>query len=203
MMSEPVESRSDDAMNELLSSSEQSTLLELARRAVVAAAGRLSAPSLSEELQTPGLTVPRACFVTLRKGKDLRGCIGQLAAGEPLWEAVVKNAEGAAIRDYRFSPVTPEEMEALQVEVSVLSAPAPMAFDSHEDLLSQLRAGIDGVVLKIGSSVSTFLPQVWDDLPEKERFMNHLARKAGLSDGAWREPGVMVERYQVHHFKEA
>jgi AmmeMemoRadiSam system protein A len=124
-------------------------------------------------------------------------------AREPLWEAVVKNAEGAAIRDYRFSPVSSEEVDALHIEISVLSPATNVDFDSPEGLLKQLRRGIDGVVLRVGSSVSTFLPQVWDDLPDKERFMNHLARKAGLSDGAWRETGVTVERYQVHHFEES
>jgi len=115
---------------------------------------------------------------------------------------VVKNAEGAAVRDYRFSPVASTEVVALRIEISVLSPALGVEFGSPEDLLAQLRPGIDGVVLRVGSSVSTFLPQVWEDLPDKERFMNHLARKAGLSDGAWRGLGVTVERYQVHHFEE-
>jgi AmmeMemoRadiSam system protein A len=169
---------------------------------VVAAAAHAPAPVLSADQATGGLVEPRACFVTLRQGKDLRGCIGQLVAREPLWEAVVKNAEGAAIRDYRFPPVTPAEVETLRVEISVLSETVPVDFDTPGGLLAQLVPGVDGVVLRIGGCVSTFLPQVWEDLPDRERFMNHLARKAGLADEAWREAGVRVERYQVHHFED-
>jgi len=149
-------------------------------------------------------TTPAACFVTLRmrQGDSLRGCIGQLSAREPLWQAVVNNAERAATKDFRFDAVRPEELDSLRIEISVLSPSVELSFSSPQELLDQLVPGRDGVILRVGSSVGTFLPQVWDDLKEKEVFLNHLARKAGAEADAWRGPGAGVSVYRVVHFEE-
>lgn len=187
---------------ESLSPVEQATLLKVAREAVGAAVRRTPEPRLTPEAITPALVIPRACFVTLRQHGELRGCIGQLTAREPLWQAVVNHAQGAAVRDFRFSPVEPQDVDGLRIEISVLSAAQPLRYDSPKQMLDQLRPGVDGVVLRIGDRVSTFLPQVWEELPAKEQFMDHLARKAGCEAQAWRGNDVVVEVYQVHHFLE-
>jgi len=177
-----------------LTERERRGLLDLARQAITATVeGRVA----------PGLRESRACFVTLWRADELRGCIGQLLAREPLWEAAVNNASRAAAKDHRFAPVTAEELGALRVEISVLTATVPLEFGTPEGLLEQLRPGIDGVVLRIGESMSTFLPQVWEDLPDKQEFMEHLSRKGGHPASAWRQAGVVVSVYQVEHFKEA
>ena len=182
---------------------ERRVLLDLARQAIEAAAAG-KAPPVADGGRLPrALLEPRACFVTLWRGDELRGCIGQLTAGEPLWEAVVKNAGRAATRDHRFPRVTLAEAGALRVEISVLTSLVPLEFESPEELLGQLRPGIDGVVLRIGESMSTFLPQVWDDLTDKESFMEHLSRKGGHEAGAWRQPGTGVSVYEVEHFEDA
>lgn len=187
----------------LLSERERSVLLALARQAIAAVVAGQEAPVISAEEVTSGLRESRACFVTLWRGKELRGCIGQLYAREPVWEAVVKNAARAAAKDHRFAPVTADELGALRVEISVLSASIPLDYRTPEELLDQLRPGMDGVVLRMGESVSTFLPQVWRDLKEKQEFMEQLSRKCGHPANAWRQAGVVVSVYQVEHFEEA
>jgi AmmeMemoRadiSam system protein A len=203
MQSLPQDNPGGDPGAVSLADVEQRLLLDLARQAMVAAATG-EAPAVVEGARLPrALLEPRACFVTLRRGDELRGCIGQLTAGEPLWEAVMKNAARAATCDRRFTRVTLAEAGALRVEISVLTSLVPLEFESPEELLGQLRPGIDGVVLRIGESVSTFLPQVWDDLKDKESFMEHLSRKGGHVAGAWRQPGSVVSVYRVEHFQDA
>jgi AmmeMemoRadiSam system protein A len=200
MESDDSESQ-DKGLRAALSPEDERELLCLARRVVEeVAAGAM--PEFTADGWSVGLNRRAACFVTLRAHGQLRGCIGQLKAVEPLWRAVVENAESAARRDHRFAPVTLEELDELEIELSVLSEPVPLVYTTPLQLLGQLRPGMDGVVLRIGGSVSTFLPQVWDDLSDKEDFMAHLSRKAGHEDEAWRGEGVEVSVYQVHHFSE-
>ncbi len=184
-----------------LSARDELALLHLARRVVevVVSGGR---SECAGEEWGEALNRRLACFVTLRTRGELRGCIGQLVAREPLWRAVVENAESAATRDHRFAPVTESELEDLEIELSVLSEPEPVKFATPEDLLDRLRPGMDGVVLRLGGRVSTFLPQVWEELADKEEFMEHLSRKAGYEGDAWRGEGVEVSVYQVRHFAE-
>lgn len=149
------------------------------------------------------LLVSRGCFVTLTVRGELRGCIGNIFPEKPLAQAVIDNACLAALNDSRFSPVTPDEVARIEIEVSVLTLPAPLRFDSPEELSSKLRPHRDGVVLKIGLHRATFLPQVWEQLPDANDFLNHLSAKAGLTPQAWREPGTEIMTYQVDAFKES
>jgi len=118
----------------------------------------------------PELAQHGAVFVTLTEQGELRGCIGSLEAWRPLHDDVVANACAAAFNDPRFAPLRAEEMSGVRVEVSLLSAPRPMSFASEEDAIGQLRPNIDGVILECGRHRGTFLPQVWESLPEPRQF---------------------------------
>ncbi len=122
----------------------------------------------------------RGTFVTLTERGNLRGCIGHIVPQESLIDGVRENALNAAFRDPRFRPLSPEEFEKIKIEVSVLTDPQPLEYSDAHDLLSKLRPGIDGVIIKKGFHQATFLPQVWDQLPNKEEFLSHLCMKAGL-----------------------
>jgi hypothetical protein len=185
------------------SPAERQQLLELARRSVkeVVTAGKL--PEADPGAWPEKFRQPKGCFVTLTKGGKLRGCIGHIVPVEPLYKAVMQNAESAARRDYRFNPVQPNELDQLSIEVSVLTEPQPLAFSSPEDLLARLQPHQDGVVLQVGGHQATFLPQVWEQIPDKVGFLNALAQKAGAPPSAWREPGATVSIYHVEAFKES
>jgi AmmeMemoRadiSam system protein B/AmmeMemoRadiSam system protein A len=178
-------------------------LLDLARRTVydVVTTGR--PPDVSAEGLAPKFTESKGCFVTLTKRGDLRGCIGYIVAQGPLYKAVIENARNAAIRDPRFPPVGLREMDQVEIEISVLTAPQPLAFSSPEELLRKLKPHQDGVVLQIGGRGATYLPQVWEQLPDRTEFLNHLAEKAGCEPDAWRQPGATVYIYHVESFKES
>ena len=142
-----------------------------------------------------------ASFVTLTKQEQLRGCIGTLEAHRPLLEDVKSNAVAAAFKDPRFSPLSSDEFHLIEIEVSLLSAMQPMRFDGEQDALSQLQPGLDGVVFEFGHYRSTFLPQVWEQLPSTDEFMAHLKSKAGLSPDFWSDE-VKLSRYTVSKWKE-
>lgn len=144
----------------------------------------------------PAFQQPGASFVTLNLDGALRGCIGSLQAYRPLVQDVAENAFNAAFRDPRFPPVTRHELPILEIHLSILSSTEPMIFNSEQDLLRQLRPGIDGLVLQEGRYRGTFLPQVWESLPEPALFLTQLKRKAGLPDHYWSE-SLIVERYTV------
>jgi AmmeMemoRadiSam system protein A len=144
----------------------------------------------------------RGTFVTLTKGGNLRGCIGHIMPQEPLLESVEDNAVSAAFRDPRFLPMSKEEWDGVKIEVSVLTDPKPLAYSGADDLLDKLRPGIDGVIIKKGYHLATFLPQVWEQLPGKEEFLNHLCMKAGLPGDAWKKGDLEVSTYQVQAFEE-
>jgi AmmeMemoRadiSam system protein A len=145
------------------------------------------------------LRVPGASFVTLRLDGELRGCIGTIDAHRALGDDVAWNARAAAYRDPRFPPVGAGELPRLQVEVSVLSAREPLPTVSESDALAKLRPGIDGIALEYGAMSATFLPQVWESLPEPDAFLEHLRRKAGLPARFW-HPDVRLSRYTVEKF---
>lgn len=144
----------------------------------------------------PELQKPGASFVTLDLHGELRGCIGSLQAHRPLAQDVVENAFSAAFRDPRFPPVQADELSVLELHISILSAPQPIQSDSEADLLRQLRPGIDGLILTDGHHRATFLPQVWESLPQPAEFLAHLKRKAGLPTHHW-SPTLQFERYTV------
>jgi MEMO1 family protein len=142
-----------------------------------------------------------ATFVTLTKDGNLRGCIGSLAPARALGEDVAENALGAAFRDPRFPAMTAAEWPQCKVEVSLLSTPKPLRFADEADLIVQIEAGEDGLIIEADGKRGTFLPQVWQDLPEKRTFLAHLLKKAGLPADA-RLTRCKVSRYRVAKWKE-
>lgn len=142
------------------------------------------------------LTVPRATFVTLEKHGQLRGCIGMLTAVRPLVEDIAENAFSAAFNDPRFPPLTADELDELDIHLSILTPAEPMEFSSEQDLLSQLQPNVDGLILQEGFRRGTFLPSVWEQLPEPEQFLRHLKQKAGLPPDYWSD-SIKVSRYHA------
>lgn len=142
-----------------------------------------------------------ACFVTLTQQQQLRGCIGTLEAHRSLLEDVKSNARAAALQDTRFSPLTAKELNFTEIEVSLLSAMEPVNFSNEQEALAQLRPGIDGVAFEYGSYRSTFLPQVWQQLPDTKEFIAHLKHKAGLSRDFWADQ-VKLSIYTVTKWQE-
>jgi AmmeMemoRadiSam system protein B/AmmeMemoRadiSam system protein A len=174
------------------------TLLDIARNSIEAALGASELKLLPDE---PRFKPARATFVTLTQNGKLRGCIGSLEAQRPLGEDVRHNARAAALSDPRFPPLTSEELASTRIEVSLLSTPQQLAFADHGDLIAQLRPGEDGLILECGEASGTFLPQVWENLPDPEQFVAELKRKAGLSP-AVSTAKCRVQRYRVLKWKE-
>ena len=146
------------------------------------------------------LCQPGASFVTLKLDGQLRGCIGHLEASQELVLDVVDNAALSAFSDPRFAPLSASEFEMLEISLSILSTPEPLAFSSEEDLLRKIRPGIDGLILKEGERQGTFLPSVWESLPEPEGFLRHLKQKAGLPEDYWSD-SLQVLRYTAQEIK--
>jgi AmmeMemoRadiSam system protein A len=185
-----------------LSDKERQYLLQLARETIARQLRGKGPPSVDLDALPEALARDGACFITLTKRGALRGCIGSLEPRRLLVEDVCENAAAAAFRDPRFPPVGTEELNDLCVEVSILSAPRPLSYDDADDLIAQLRPGVDGVVIESGWNRATFLPQVWDKLPDPHQFLEQLCRKAYLPADAYRKPGLDVYTYQVEKFKE-
>jgi len=137
-----------------------------------------------------------ACFVTLNFNRQLRGCIGSLEAYQPLADDITNNAYAAAFSDPRFPPLNRYEVDHVDIEVSILSAQEAIEFTDEEDLLQQLRPDADGLVIEDQSKRGTFLPTVWESLPEKKDFLNHLKLKAGLPEDYWSD-SLRVYRYST------
>ena len=173
-------------------------LIAAARGAIEAAFGRLDARARPHAaLEEPGAT-----FVTLEQDGELRGCIGSLVAHRRLAVDVRENALAAAFRDPRFAPLNSRELDVTTVEVSLLAPPAPFEVADEDDLLSRLVPGVDGIVIELGARRATFLPQVWESLPDPRDFVGALKRKAGLPADFW-SPEVRVSRYTVARWHEA
>jgi|SRR5579859_1900957 len=185
-----------------LTRAEKVQLLRLARQGLEAAVRGQAPPPLADEARTPALVQPGCSFVTLSEQGELRGCIGGLMAEEPLWRDVQRRAGQAGLHDYRFIPVQPAELPQIEIEVSVLSEPAPLDYATPDELLRRLRPHVDGVVLRQGLSRATFLPQVWESVPDPEQFLALLCQKLGVRPDAWRREHLQVETYQVEEFRE-
>ena len=183
-----------------LTSAEKESLLELARQSLEAKLRGEQLPPLN--IETPHLQADGATFVTLTKNGRLRGCIGTLEAYRPLAEDVQEHAIAAALHDPRFPPVQADELPEIEIEISRLTAPVPLAYENADDLLSKLRPDIDGVILKDGFKRATYLPQVWEQLPDVAEFLNHLCQKMGLREDAWQYKKLNVLTYQVEEFHE-
>lgn len=196
--------KKDKTPTQQISREKGGVLLELARRTIAEQLGlKPDAPAdFSIKLEDKIFQAHRGTFVTLTIDGRLRGCIGNLAPDRTITEGVADNAINAAFHDPRFSPLTHSEFKKIQIEVSLLSEPQPLEFTDADDLLSKIRPGIDGLIIRKGIYSSTFLPQVWDQLPDKHSFLDHLCMKAGLPANEWQKPGLKVFTYQVQYFEE-
>jgi AmmeMemoRadiSam system protein A len=172
-------------------------LLSIARESLAEAFGLDRAPRHSE----PWLAEPGATFVTLMKDGELRGCVGSLEPYRPLGEDVAANARAAAFRDTRFEPLTRAELPRIAIEVSQLGAAVPLEVRSEAEALARLRPGRDGVILDYRGARATFLPQVWEQLPDPASFLAHLKHKAGLEPRFW-SPEIRLWTYEVMKWEE-
>ncbi len=188
-------------MNTNLTPYEKATLLNLARESI--RHGLRTGKPLMPEMASfsDKLKKTQASFVTLNKHGQLRGCIGSIHPARPLVLDVSHNAFAAAFKDPRFPALDTREMDDLDIEISVLGMPEPIAFTSEKNLLDKIRPGIDGLILKEGPHRGTFLPSVWEQIPDKHEFLQHLKRKAGLSRDYW-SPGIRIYRYTTNSFSD-
>jgi AmmeMemoRadiSam system protein B/AmmeMemoRadiSam system protein A len=194
-------SKGESPMAGTWSDAEKQALLKLARSVITAQLVR-GEKVVRPEKPTPAMLENRGCFVTLRGKGRLRGCIGTMEPAQPLIEGIEANAANAAFRDPRFPPLAREELSEIDIEISVLTVPKKITFTDGKDLLSQLVPGKHGVILSRGMRRSTFLPQVWDELPNKENFLIHLCRKGGMTPNCWQDTGTTVEVYEAEVFGE-
>jgi len=191
---------------EMFSDSEGRVLLGLARQSIASYFDSRILHDLSGKefagLHSPCFQNNCGNFVTLKAAKMLRGCIGTLTAFEPVVDGVRKNAVNAAFNDNRFPPLAQRELDQVQLEISILTVPKKLPPCRGQELLDSLICGIDGVVIKKGPASATFLPQVWQQLPEKEDFLDQLCLKAALSVDSWHTETLEISTYQAQHFSE-
>jgi AmmeMemoRadiSam system protein A len=177
-------------------------LLKVARQTIEQELFARKGQAVGEENLPAVFQKRRGTFVTLTEKGNLRGCIGHIIPQETLIEGVRENAINAAFRDPRFHPLRAEEWKDVKIEVSILTDPKPLSYSDGQDLLKKLRPGIDGIIIKKGYHQATFLPQVWDQLPDQKEFLTHLCYKAGLDGDAWKSGDLEVSTYQVQAFEE-
>ena len=190
-------------MEDKLTPEEQKTLLHLAREAVEYGVKGESLPPLDPSVLTPRLLETGASFVTLTERGQLRGCIGALEPYQSLAEDVREHAVAAALEDPRFPPVEERELNRIDIEVSRLTRPVPLQYRDANDLLSKLRPYVDGVILRDAFRRSTFLPQVWEKIPDPAEFLSNLCYKMGADPDLWRKKHLDVLVYQVEEFHES
>ena len=192
--------KKDNAMGnaEEFTPQEKKYLLDLARQTLEMAVNGKGKPSAKPDIQR--LSQNYGCFVTLNALGHLRGCIGNIEPIKPLYSSVIDNTVNAAFYDPRFTKVKATELGDIKIEISVLTKPEPLESKSPDDLLSKLAPFEHGVILKSGALQSTFLPQVWEQLPDKVLFLEHLAMKAGMEKNEWKRAEVWV--YRAEHFSE-
>jgi AmmeMemoRadiSam system protein A len=181
-------------------------LAQVARRTIAARLGTLDEINKvvpGRDLADPAFREKRGTFVTLKLKGQLRGCMGCLTPSETILEGIQRNAINAAFNDPRFPTLTPAELEQTEIEVSILTKPRELDYTGSNELLEKLRPNIDGVIINKGQARSTFLPQVWDQLPMTQDFLAHLCRKAGLSPDEWTRGELGVSIYQVQYFHES
>jgi uncharacterized protein len=188
-----------------LTDGEKQILLRLAREAMeYAVQGKtLRVPPLDKNSLTTILLAPGTSFVTLTIDDNLRGCIGALEARLPLVEDVREHAVAAALEDPRFQPVHESELNRIKLEVSRLTAPVALEYSASEELLTMLRPHVDGVILKDDHRRATFLPQVWEKIPDAGAFLGQLCEKMGAKRNLWQTKKIQVFVYQVEEFHEA
>jgi AmmeMemoRadiSam system protein A len=195
-----------DHTNAQFSEDQGGLLVKLARKTIQDKLGCEGVKSGSEDLLS---ALDHDCFklhcgtfVTLKIKGQLRGCIGNLTPTETVLEGVKRNAVNAAFHDPRFSPLSRDELDRTEIEVSILTKPRPLAYSDGQDLINKLRVNVDGVIIRKGHASATFLPQVWEQLPVPQDFLSHLCMKAGLPSDAWHGSDLEVLTYQVQYFEE-
>jgi len=199
------------AKSEPLTDADRKFLLGLARRTATAFLNNQPPPRVDRSVLSASLLKPKGCFVTLKNKEELRGCTGYTRPVQPLYVAVMEMAVNAA-RDRRFrsKPVTAAELDAIRIEISILTVPRPIYYNTPSDLLERLRPNVDGVTLEVPVVVkgrralasAVYLPSVWKEIPEPEKFMDQLSLKAGLPANAWRQQQARIRIFQVEEFKE-
>ena len=185
-----------------LTEEEGRCLLSVARQTIQQKLFNSENQGLPESQVSPKFSERRGTFVTLTIDGGLRGCIGHIIPQETLLEGIRVNAINAAFRDPRFRPLSTKEWERVKIEISILTEPKPLPYSDSQDLLEKLRPGVDGVIIKKGFHQATFLPQVWEQLPDKKEFLTHLCLKAGLEMDSWKKEKLEVSTYQVQAFEE-
>lgn len=183
-----------------LSAEDQKTCLEVARKSIQQ--GLMNGEKLQVVTNDYSADLQRkaASFVTLHQNGMLRGCIGALEAYQPLINDVAEHAYAAAFQDPRFPALEQHEYDLLKIDISVIGTAEKIHFTSEADLLEQLRPGVDGLILEYGYNRGTFLPSVWEQLPDKKDFLNHLKAKAGLPQNWW-DNAVNISRYETFSFE--
>jgi AmmeMemoRadiSam system protein A len=189
-------------MDDKLTTEEKQTLLHLARQALETGVRGDPLPTLDLSALTPVLRADGASFVTLTRNGELRGCIGALEPYQPLAEDVREHAVAAALEDYRFPPVKEDELAKIAIEASRLTLPTPLEYAAPDELLVKLRPSVDGVLLRDGFRRATFLPQVWEKIPDPAAFLANLCYKMGAAPETWRRKHLEVLTYQVEEFHE-
>ena len=190
-------------MDEKLTLEEQEILLRLAREALERGVKGEALPPVELTALPPRLVEQGSCFVTLTLDGQLRGCIGSLEPYQPLAEDVREHAIAAALRDPRFSPVTEDELSGIKIEISRLTRPVPLEYQDANDLLSRLHPHVDGIIVRDGPDRrATFLPQVWEKIPNPADFLDNLCYKMGAEPGLWRTKHLDVLTYRVEEFHE-
>ncbi len=187
---------------ETLSKPDRAALLDVARASIRHGLRHGQALEVDPVDYPETLRPPRATFVTLEIGDQLRGCIGALVARQPLVQDVAAHAFAAAFEDPRFPELRENEFPKLDIHISVLSPPEPLSFSSEDELLAQLRPGVDGLIIQFRHYRATFLPAVWEQLPDPYVFLAQLKQKAGLPLDFW-SPELSAERYTAEYFGDA
>jgi AmmeMemoRadiSam system protein A len=186
-----------------LTEPDRGELLALARKTLEHVVRHRILPEVHPADLRDALRRVAACFVSLTHHDSLRGCIGHLIARDPLYRSVIENTRSAAVTDPRFPPLQAAELGGVRIEISVLTSLQPLSYSSPAELPGLLRPHQDGVVLHLGDQLTTFLPQVWDQIPDPEEFLDRLARKAGGDPNAWRQAQARISIYEAQVFAES
>jgi len=185
-----------------LTDKEGEYLLGLARKTIEQELSEAGTVNKENELESPRFSEKRGTFVTLTINKNLRGCIGHIIESESLLNGIKENAVNAAFKDPRFNPLSKKEWKDVKIEISILTNPSSLEYSDADDLLKKIRPNVDGVIIKKGYYQATFLPQVWEQLPDKKEFFTHLCLKAGMDGNEWKKGKLEVLTYQVQAFEE-
>lgn len=185
-----------------LTSDERSRLLQISRIVITSAVRGDEMKEMIREDFPDVFNKKMATFVTITKHGQLRGCIGTVYAYQSLIDDVIKNAAASATRDYRFKPVSPEELGDIHIEISVLSELKEISCSDADELIAQIKPTRDGILIADGNDRATFLPQVWNKISSTSRFLENLCLKMGKDSSAWRTGNLTVYQYTVEEFHE-